>query len=297
MKPSASTPLLQPSKEIFSHALVLVLVPWFLFTTTLATYFYLYHYDRNLGIFICAASVTGQLFLCALLGTNRSAWVRKVGYFAAVFVVAGVLAGLANEYQNLAYYHKYNSMNQYSNVLPTVSVRTVLDAGVIYFSQSTMIDTARSAAFKSYDSPGVTFCVAPVLDDSFLPTDEVGIWAVGTDCCGQRAAFFCDDAEKPGVKTAIVLLPPEEVLPPWLAELGAGANHYGDYLKALSLAEAAYGTTAAPEVRLVRWVADVDGFINVYRQRGLGFASECMAAAFWVLVVMVLLMLASGRKV
>ena len=64
-------------------------------------------------------------------------------------VIAGVLAGMYNEYTNMVYYHKYKALNEYSNVLPTASIMSILDGAVLYFSSSTVIDTQRASAFKS----------------------------------------------------------------------------------------------------------------------------------------------------
>ena len=47
------------------------------------------------------------------------------------------------------YYHKYKALNEYSNVLPTASIMSILDGAVLYFSSSTVIDTQRASAFKS----------------------------------------------------------------------------------------------------------------------------------------------------
>merc|ERR1719421_2423295 len=55
------------------------------------------------------------------------------------------------------------------------------------------------------------------------------------NCCGKRASFYCDDADK-GSTSAVVLLPAKEVLPEWITNLGVANNHYADYLAAIKLA-------------------------------------------------------------
>ena len=40
-----------------------------------------------------------------------------------------------------------------------------------------------------------------------------------------------------------------EVLPPWLIDIGFGANSYSDYEAAIKLASAYFGTSVAREVR------------------------------------------------
>jgi len=303
MKPTAKTPLTgaaqQRTSSLFGHALIFVMVPWFMFIGTLVAFFYLYHMPQgeSVGMLAVSCVVGAELFFCCFLLLSRKQWVRQLGQMALAIVLAGVLAGMYNEYTNMVYYHKYKALNEYSNVLPTASIMSILDGAVLYFSSSTVIDTQRASAFKSYTSPGTTFCVAPVLDDTFVPTDSVGIWAVGTNCCGNRASFFCDDSDDGSTKSGVVLLPADEVLPPWLIDIGFGANSYSDYEAAIKLASAYFGTSVAREVRLVHWVKDTHNFIENFRRAGIAYLSEAAQLVLGILFVSVLLLVASGHQV
>lgn len=300
MKPSAKTPLVQQrTSSLFGHAIIFVMVPWLMFVGTTGAYFTLYHlpYHEAAGLVAVGGIVCAELVFCALLLLSRKAWVRQLGQMAALVVCAGAVAGLWNEYSNMVYYHKYKALNEYSNVLPTASINTILDGGVLYFSTSTVIDTQKAAAFKSFTSPGKTFCVAPVLDDTYTPTLEVGVWAVGVNCCGERASFMCDDTDDASSKSGVVLLPAEDVLPEWAISLGLGANNFDDYLGAIKLAAAAFGTSVAAEVRMVHWIANPQDFINEFRTKAIRYWSDASTLVLGLLFASVVLLVLSGHQV
>jgi hypothetical protein len=299
MKPSSSTPLVKKtsSASVFGHAVILVLFPWLLFVGTLAAFFWLLPLgqDGSLGMLLVSGCCLAEFFIALFFAMSRRSWVSYLGWLVFFAVLAAVGAGLFNEYAYNAYYHKYMALNEYSNVLPTAPVTSVLDAGVLHFSSSSFLDTQRSTAFLSFTSPGTTFCVAPVLDATFKSTDEVGIWAVGMNCCGKRASFYCDDADK-GSTSAVVLLPAKEVLPEWLTDLGVANNHYADYLQAIKLASASFGTSLANEIRFVHWIADTQAFIEKFHHQGLQFFFDASAMGFLLLLVGVVLLVLSGNK-
>jgi len=268
-----------------------------LFVGTLAAYFWLYHLgsDGSLGLLLVGGIILLEIFICTFLFMSRKAWVMQLGHIVMFSIVAGVIAGLFNEYSNMAYYHKYVALNEYSNVLPTAPIMGILDAGVLHFAGSAVIDTQRAAGFKSFTTPGTTFCVAPVLDSTFTSTDEVGIWAVGTNCCGKRSSFTCDDVDGAS-KSAVVMLPAEEVLPEWLTSVGVGATHFEDFSAAIKLASATYGTAIAREVRYVRWIADTQHYIDQYYWRGLQFAGDASVTAIGLLFTGVVMLILSGNN-
>lgn len=297
MKPT--TPLVRKtsSASVFGHAVILVLFPWLLFVGTLAAFFWLLPQgqDGSLGMLLVSVCVLVEVFIAMFFVMERKRWVGFLGWLVFFATVAGVGAGLFNEYAYMAYYHKYMALNEYSNVLPTAPVTSVLDAGVLHFASSSFLDTQRSTAFLSFSSPGTTFCVAPVLDGTFKSTDEVGIWAVGQNCCGKRASFYCDDADK-GSTSAVVLLPAKEVLPEWLTDLGVANNNYADYMQAIKLASASFGTSLGNEIRFVHWIADTQGFIETFHHQGLQFFFDASAGGFVLLLIAVILLVLSGNK-
>jgi hypothetical protein len=299
MKSSQTTPLVRKtsSASVFGHAVILVLFPWLLFVGTVAAFFWLLPMgqDGSLGMFLVAGCCLAEFFIAIFLAMSRRNWVSILGWLVFFAVVAGAAAGLFNEYAYSAYYHKYVALNEYSNVLPTAPVTSVLDAGVLHFSSSSFLDTQRSTAFMSFTSPGITFCVAPVLDATFTSTDEVGIWAVGMNCCGKRASFYCDDADK-GSTSAVVLLPAKEVLPEWITNLGVANNHYADYMAAIKLASASFGVSLANEIRFVHWKADTQAFVDAFYYQGLQFFFDASAGGFVLLFVGVVLLILSGNK-
>ena len=71
--------------------------------------------------------------------------------------------------------------------------------GKLIFSLDARVDTARSLGYKAK----TVFCVAPIID---YATDSVEYWAAGSNCCGQRADFSCDDVWNPKARSGVVMM-------------------------------------------------------------------------------------------
>lgn len=292
MKPQSSSPLLAgkggkklvSSATLLSHIVVFIFIPWLAYFFLVGASLYYFDPDKLgktgslMGFLLLELAIVLYCFM------QPKAWVRSLaGLTLSVIVVGSLVSGL-NEFEHLVYYRTYSSMREYTNVLATVSAKTILDAGVVDFASNTFVDTTRATKFRSFTKPGMEFCVAPVLDSTFGPTDEVGIWAVGIGCCGHRASFYCDDSDDPSAKSAIVILPPEEVIPAWVRALGVGDNHYDDYLKALKLSAATFKVALADNVRLVRWIKDTEDLVAGYLRDGKALWLESSLAMLGLLI-------------
>lgn len=301
MQPHHSTPLVQKkpvsSATLLGHAVLYVFVPWTFYVSLLGVCLFWYNAQDMKSSFVVIAFLVVQLGCVMLFQLSRRAWVRQLGAMSLFVVLLGLVGASWNEFENLLYFRTYSSMRLYTNVQPTVPAVRYLDAGAVYFSGDTAVDKTRGRAFKSFEKPGMVFCVAPIIDSTLSNADEIGFWAVGENCCSKMATFNCDDSSDAATKSAVVLLPPEEVLPTWVRSLGLGDNHYDDYLQALKLSSATFGTMVAKEVRLMRWIKDPDDFVSNFRRMALGFWAESSMVVFGMLTLCVLYLVSHGLAV
>lgn len=126
---------------------------------------------------------------------------------AVCMSVSVVLAWFFADYTYWTYsapYYTYEEMAQYSDIDPAVDKGgSYMDAGEIYFRESSYVATNRAMAFHNGD----TYCVAPVLRVPLLnqdgsgqlqtysgwvmpPAGSVDFWAVGINCCGDNGNSF-----------------------------------------------------------------------------------------------------------
>merc|ERR1719321_2147080 len=177
------------------------------------------------------------------------------GILTFVACIAGVALGVYNYHENMFAYWSYLNNGVYTNLLPSESADSHKDAGKIFFSDDSKVDTSKAVGYKD----GPVYCVAPVLDD--VPIAKVQYWAVGQDCCSQRADFNCDDSWSPKAHSGVVILESNDWLP----------SHRDAYMKGVKLAEATYDLVSAKDPIFVRWVAEPETVMNDYWRSGVGF--------------------------
>merc|ERR1740117_204394 len=94
--------------------------------------------------------------------------------------------------------------SKYNDILPdSLHPGAVRDAGVITFSNDTVIDAAFGAQFME---GGVAYCVAPILRGGL----GGGYYAVGKNCCDAVGGFSCGDAVNPSVQSGLVIAAQQE---------------------------------------------------------------------------------------
>lgn len=160
-------------------------------------------------------------------------------YMGSLGVVIGTVVGLWLYENSMATFWTVTVGAWYSNAIASNPAATYSDAGAIRFSSSSRVDSTKAVGYMY----GTTYCAAPVL--STLPDQvRVNFWAVGTDCCGPRGTFWCDDASD-AVADSAVPDPPYG----WLSR-----HERAGYELAIREAEALYDISSDPQRMILRWV-------------------------------------------
>jgi hypothetical protein len=202
--------------------------------------------------------------------TRNESHGAKVGVVIASWLLAavllGTLVGLFSYDCCIGEYWLSQRLEARQNVLPSEPAGAYANAGEIVFADEARVDASKSVGFK--DSH--TYCVAPIASDS--PMETVQFWAAGTDCCGPRGAFICDDSWNPKAHAGVVITNGTNVL--------MRSDTRAKYLKAIKLAEVTYSIASAKEPILVRWVANPDQVqLNIWTAGfGMLLASIIIAA-------------------
>jgi len=177
---------------------------------------------------------------------------RKARFFISLAVcmwlalIFGYLFGDMYYFRYMAQYFTYDDMGMYVNVDPAKdNGQAFMDAGQVYFKESSYVATNRAMAFRNKR----TYCVAPILRAPLLnqdgsnqlqslsgfvppPSGTVDFWAVGVDCCGPTGSeFTCGDVDSVISRAGMRLL--REDLQPfyllavqeWTATIGIPATH------------------------------------------------------------------------
>lgn len=196
----------------------------------------------------------GVLLLC--LPATRLATHRRHGRLQRGWVTLATLSGIALVSSILAAdssyrwftssYYTYQDAASYTNVDPSKDKgQTYMDAGQIYFKESTQVLTQKATAFQS----GAVYCVAPIVSQPISSQDEpnsqqpgnsltlpdsgtVDFWAVGQDCCepsGQQ--FKCGQVDNPRARAGIRALRDDlrpfytMAVQEWSAQMGLPTKH------------------------------------------------------------------------
>lgn len=171
-------------------------------------------------------------------------------YAAGAFFLAGALAIICGQRVFCDYYIHYSDYAQMGNYVAVDPVKykgeMVMDAGSVYFSTGSHIDTKRSMAFKHVD----TYCVAPISRDVGFEIQSYDMWAIGKNCCTNPHYFHCGDWKNLRARSALRNV------------VDIDDNVY--YRLAVQQAEAAYGITARNPV-FFEWMQDpVDHLDQLY---------------------------------
>lgn len=235
-KPINDANKVKPQFFTFMQLVSLLAVPSFICVVTCTLFADFFHTAHAFVFIFVTTGIATCLF--AYYGDVRRQEQPYRSTMALWILAALVVATVAGSYAYFFYYSRYWSYRDsfsYANILPSEPAASYADAGKIIFAREARIDESKAMGYKD----GKTYCVAPILDDS--DNLDVEFWAVGTDCCGARGSFSCDDAWDPKAKAGVVI---------------SHSDRFTQYDLAVKQAVAAYGLKSANEPLFVRWVVD-----------------------------------------
>mmetsp|Transcript_84155 Transcript_84155/g.214224 ORF Transcript_84155/g.214224 Transcript_84155/m.214224 type:complete len:431 (+) Transcript_84155:133-1425(+) len=179
-------------------------------------------------------------------------------YLGLLGILAVCLAGLSGRMiydRTMLQYWLDKERTSQSGVLPSQSTTAVMDAAAVTFVEGTKVDLRRVLGYRSaQEDPGVTYCVAPVMDMASAEANEARYWAVGTNCCEPAWGFTCGDALSPVARSGLVIrnIPGSE---------HASLRHRL-FLQAATQAAAMYSLGMGDVPVFVHWSEDAEAEIN-----------------------------------
>lgn len=244
-------------------------ISWVIFTVVCLLFGLSYHESEDA---IWTVLFLGSAFLLTIMYQAWRRWDSSLG--RASFIVAtwflfslvmGTWVGLFAYHCCIEEYWMSEKLESRANVLPGEPAGAYANAGNIIFADEARVDSSKSAGFKD----GNVFCVAPVASDS--PMDAVQFWAAGANCCEARGGFVCDDAWNSKAHAGVVIRNGSFSV--------VHDDIYGQYMKAVKLAETTYSIASAQKPIFVRWVENpVEVELNSWRA-GLGVLLACIIIA------------------
>lgn len=223
------------------------------------------------GILLCVL----QVLLFGLFTSEHSErshpvahWLLVLGALAAV---AATAVGVTNYHTFYAPYIDAREGREYDGIPATASAAAHSDAGVIYFNNDTILDTSRAVGLVGHAH---TYCVAPILsrkrsvDDVRAGTlPSVQFWAVGKNCCAQRADFECNSAGEAGASGGIVMHDPYDLA---ASILLISHTDNDEYLRGVEVASALHELTSAASPVFVRWERDPKKVMHTWLATSIG---------------------------
>eukprot|EP00435_Cladocopium_sp_Y103_P056561 s1780_g19.t1 len=160
-----------------------LMFPWFLFGMVLISTALVQ------GQALCFLSVSASLLLsCGFLLYSRAPPWKVLAFVCFGITLVGWAMGLYDEAKYLYPFHFYDRSPSYLSVDPNSKPGSVADAGFLQFQEGTHVDSTRGVGFVS----GSLWCAAPVVMNETVTS--AAYWAVGKDCCRERAWFNCGNA-------------------------------------------------------------------------------------------------------
>lgn len=202
-------------------------------------------------------------------------WTRLVAICSLATAMASLLGLFACRQWTVAY-HLYTESPWYSNVSPSSHPDSRQDAGTVTFSADALVDTSRSIGYRA----GGLYCVAPVLGGD--SEKFVGFWAVGYNCCRERAEFRCGDVRVPDARSGLSLTL-------------LNSPDLKQYTAAIQEAAAINEYTIPQNPILLHWVDSPVKALSAMWQEGLLFYAFCLVVWLLACLGLAVIALASAR--
>lgn len=236
-----------------------IFLPWFLFSGLYAILSFSFHYQSPYGAWAC---VVAGFLLCivslflAIRAKNSAerdpSWYLFSTLTLFLAVIMAAVFGQMNFWYNLQPFYDIENLNTYPSVNPSSETgQRLMDAGRVYFSDNTKLDTSKSMGFKNLD----LYCVAPIVNgDAAL--ESYDFWAVGLNCCsGVSSDFRCGEFNNPHARSGLRLMRDDQR--PF-------------FRLAVQQAAAAYQLKSTHPL-FFYWLQDPVGEMNSYRDAGFKY--------------------------
>mmetsp|Transcript_14729 Transcript_14729/g.40648 ORF Transcript_14729/g.40648 Transcript_14729/m.40648 type:complete len:293 (-) Transcript_14729:86-964(-) len=181
--------------------LVTVFLPWLVFTLIVCLFVFAYEEFAPLVWALLVASALLALLFVAMGATAGRTWHLALGFLILTSLGVAVPIGLFVENGYMKEYWRLDNGAVYRQLNPFDPGASHSDATVLEFREGTFVDIQRSVG---YMKAGTVYCVAPVSSKHMAAS--VQYWAAGTDCCGQRGSFTCDDVENPSALSGLTIV-------------------------------------------------------------------------------------------
>lgn len=244
-----------PSKTIL-HAFLLGIAPWLIFITAIALMFELFHYHTYVTMAILSVLLVINIAFAVFEMAHGKAWLWWLGTLSTAGIFLGILTGIFNYYVYLLYFYSYADMRKYTNVAASQHAAGFSDAGMMLFTKGSGVDSTAAIGMQDPEAEGQVFCVAPIIDGSMTKNDLISFWAVGKNCCEERANFECDGAGDASAKSGLVVLETDKLVSEAVAYFIGGNSDRAQYSEAIKMQNSVFGTSTSKENVYVRWTKD-----------------------------------------
>jgi len=251
----ALPPGFKSSRKPVDHS-HLIVWPCLLFEVSLFAFTWLY-ITHSTALLLTLGFSCCYLILISTSGHSRTRSLLALVSLLAILFGAGI--GWFTHEKRVQFWYGLHYGERYSNVVPTQLASAHADASVIGFASGTYVDTENSAGYKSVGAAGHEFCAAPIIAEDFK--GEIQYFAVGRDCCDDRAGFWCDSTGVKDVMHSGIVV----------QDYGALTSRADHYMDAVRLTVATWDLVTVPDPLIVRWVAnsDIDSTIDEWKWDGI----------------------------
>lgn len=156
---------------------------------------------------VTSCFLAGVFFVCfvglvvALWQRRRNpapTWYSYVALMSTIGAISGTIFGLQTFRTLSQPYYEITDLKVIGHLIPSIEYgQDVLDAGIVYFADGSIIDRHRSWHFKQ----DTVYCVAPVVSNrkksktssenvTEPATQSYDFWVVGKDCCAVGGSDF-----------------------------------------------------------------------------------------------------------
>eukprot|EP00919_Chromeraceae_sp_WS-2016_P024206 GHVR01057280.1.p1 GENE.GHVR01057280.1~~GHVR01057280.1.p1 ORF type:complete len:292 (+),score=7.54 GHVR01057280.1:20-895(+) len=230
-----------------------IFIPWFLFCGIFAALTFDVHYRRPFWAWFIVATgiaITLATYAIAFRAKTRSkdpAWFMFAGIAMTIAVVLATVLGDMNFHFYMSKYYDISNLQVYEDVKPDMDMgQALMDSGKVYFAAGTTLKATLSAGFMNGD----LYCVSAITRGSKMT--DYDFWAVGKNCCADRADFRCGEYANRRARSGLRLMEDEDR--PF-------------YRLAVQEAEAVFGITSRHPL-FFYWMQDPLGEQNAFRDMG-----------------------------